>query len=110
IPAIGPGTNQWVLAQTEGTAVETVRQVLASQRFPAYFGVSVEIAGKSLAGVHGRPAVLASSLDDAAEDQPIPDLRVKVHLSDSLALYAQQRLRTFWFGSLIALSFVAVFV
>jgi signal transduction histidine kinase len=107
----GPdGGDQWVLAQTESATWQRIKEVVASQRFPEYFQVGVEIAGKPMARVVGMPQLLASSDAETTDTRPVPAFRVSIHLTDPLALYARQRVRTFWFGSLIALASLAVFI
>jgi signal transduction histidine kinase len=101
--------NQWLFAQPEARAARIVKEVLVAQRLASYLGVSVTIAGKSLASIDGTPETLATA-SFLAGDGSNPDLKVSVHLINPPLLYARQRTRTFLFGSLIGISAIAVLI
>ncbi|MHB8522627.1 MAG: ATP-binding protein [Limisphaerales bacterium] len=94
------GTNGWLFAQAEDSLRRGLRETLAAQSLPAYFGVAVDVAGRNLASARSGTTVLASSTGR--------EIKVSVHLADPVAFYARQRVRTMWFGSLIGVSVAAV--
>ena len=104
------GLNRWMLALSEDAAVNLARQAVATVVLPAYLGLDIEIAGKTLAQSPDSATILASSPDRVNASTPLPGLRVNVVLRDPQALFARQRMRTLWFGSLIALATGAVFI
>lgn len=99
-----------MVARPETTVLRLLNQVVEFLRVPAYFGVSVGIAGRTMIHLNGSPLVLASASSAGARDGFDSILKVSVHLTDPPALYARQRVRTLWFGSLIAVSALGLFL
>jgi signal transduction histidine kinase len=101
------------------------------QRVPEYFGVTLDVAGKTIVssnqlpaisyvgggksgghyskqGVGGNPPELLAVA--AKVEDGVPQLRVGVHLIGHDLLFSRQRSRTAWFGLLIAASAVAAII
>ncbi|MBI4657708.1 MAG: hypothetical protein HY735_02460 [Verrucomicrobia bacterium] len=95
----------WWFAWPEAKVREALHRVLQAQVWPAYFGISIVVADRALADSGAASPTLATAVGRAAG---MPALEVSVHLTDAAALYARQRMRTVWFGSLIGLSTGAV--
>jgi len=110
------GKQRWVFAISEADIRKIVDEVVAAQSAPAYFKVGVVIAGKSLTtpprDAEEIAVASAKSLGTSAAEPEAapPDLAVQVYLTDPSALFARQRARTLWFGSLMVLSALAVLV
>jgi len=102
------GDRYLIRAIPETEVRERVSRLAGPPLVPAYFGVSVEIAGRTL--VSNTVPVLALVAGNLSGDGSATDLKVTIHLTDSDTVYAQQRLRTWRFGGLIVLSVVAVLV
>jgi signal transduction histidine kinase len=99
----------WLLARSESAVGEIFRAALARQSVPAYFTVSWKLAGKGwenevLDGESFKIMAEASGVPGS----PLESAAVQVLLSDPGAFYERQRARTLWFGSLIAVSALAV--
>ncbi len=119
--AVPTTAARWLILQTEGEtdkrhfvcwpepkltqAIATA--IPATIRIPDYFAVKVAAAGESLPGAGGAVGVsnstnhqvLASAIRSLGSQEA---LRVTILLTDRTALFARQRVRSFWFGSLIA--------
>lgn len=119
--------------ENPGTTLNPIAAILNQARIPDYFGISLELAGKSIVssnslpvliltgssggkggpGIWKRtmagspPAILATAtkLEDGSEL-----LKVAVHLIGPDRLYANQRDRTVWFSLLIIASAAAAIV
>lgn len=98
----------WVRAISETEVREIMGRLAGPPLVPAYFGVSVEIAGRTL--VTNTASVLATATGSLPGQSDLTDLKVTIHLTDPDTLYARQRSRTWRFGALIVLSVVAVLV
>ena len=81
---------------------------LNSQILPKYFSIGAEVAGTDLIGGPNAYPVLATALGGG--NGTVPELRVKVHLTDRATLYASLQTRRLWFGGLIAMSAGAVLI
>ncbi len=94
------------VAITDESAARIVLESVRSLQTPAYFGLQIDVAGKSLLSVtNDSPVIADSSLGQAASA-----FRVQVRLVDPDAFYSRQRTRTLWMGALIGLSMAAVLV
>jgi signal transduction histidine kinase len=94
------------VAITDESAARIALESVRSLQTPAYFGLQVDVAGKSLHSVTNDSPVLAdSSLGHASTA-----FRVQVRLVDPDAFYSRQRTRTLWMGALIGLSMAAVLI
>jgi len=100
----------WCVALSEDHARRIVDRVLRAQRRPAYFGVGVEVSGRTFCPTATNRAVLAAVRHPTAPVESDCPLQVSIVLTDPDQLFARQRSRTLWFGSLIALAAVAVLV
>jgi signal transduction histidine kinase len=120
---------RWLVVQTqeeEGArrficceASDLDRQISAAVpgafRIPAYFAVKVAVAGQEFPGITGQAAsspasearVMATSI---RREGTLEALRVTVFLADRNALFKRQRIRSFWFGSLIVAAAVAALI
>jgi signal transduction histidine kinase len=96
-------------AWPEQSFVQHIKEMIAAQSWPAYLGIDVEIAGRKLLSSREDAPVLASAAS-AFSTLLLPRLKVSVSLVDPASLYSRQRTRTIWFGLVIALSALAVFV
>lgn len=94
------------LAVTDESAARIAADTVRSLQAPSYFGLSIEIAGKSLLSVTNDLPVLAES----APVNVSSAFRVHVRLVDPDALYSRQHTRTLWMGALIGLSMAAVLI
>ncbi|MEO5803578.1 MAG: hypothetical protein ABIR24_08600, partial [Verrucomicrobiota bacterium] len=126
------GSNVWINCVPERELRKIVENISHSAKnVPDYFGISAELSGKKFTdeksirpwysiqwmgrkGGGTRKAedssdapVLASSV--GADDQ-MTELKVSVHLTSRSTLFERQRLRSFWFSSLIVVSAAAAFV
>lgn len=104
------GQDRWLLALTESDVSQLTSQVIQGQPLPAYLDLTVEMAGKSLITLTNNPLVLATATAGSSDTRGAPPMRVSVHLTDPDRLYARQRTRSLWFGSLIAIAAAAVLV
>ncbi|MBI4325102.1 MAG: hypothetical protein HY674_07540 [Chloroflexi bacterium] len=102
--------HYWVLAWSEENVRRRVGRILEAQPLPAYFGLAVEIGGRKVVNGRSGSPVLAAAAHGAAGSNDMAGLTVAVQLTDADALYARQRTRSLWFGSLIGLSVVAVMI
>jgi signal transduction histidine kinase len=101
------------------------------KHLPGYFGIGVEVAGKKISefapdlhlwtfryksGGKGGGGEVKESLDAPATNvlasavQPEQLLKVNVYLTSPDKLYQLQGARTFWFGSLVAVSAAAALI
>jgi signal transduction histidine kinase len=101
------------------------------QRVPEYFGITLDVAGKTIVSSNHLPAigyvgggksgghysrqVVAGKPSEllavaAKVEDGVPQLRVGVHLIGHDLLFSRQRSRTAWFGLLIAASAVAAII
>ncbi len=93
----------WWVAWPEQVLFDTLQQALKKVSLPAYLGCAVEVGGRAVPGtVKAEPvlAIIAGSSEDSADR----GLSVAIGLADPNLLYARQQMRTWWFGSLIAIS------
>lgn len=96
------------LAITDESAARIVLDAVRSLQTPAYFGLQIDVAGKSLLSVTNDSPLLADFAPGASAPSSV--FRVQVRLVDSDAFYARQRTRTLWMGALIGLSMAAVLI
>ena len=119
-------TNQWFVCRGESELGHLTTELTAGEKhMPEYFGIGVEVAGKKIRefapDLHMwtfgyRPGGKAGGgevkvpLDALATNvlasavQPEQLLKVNVYLTSPDKLYQRQGARTFWFGSLVAVS------
>jgi signal transduction histidine kinase len=98
----------WLAIWPRDRLEQALKGSLRSQILPQYLAVGVEVAGADVTGgPEGCPVLATASGGGNGE---VPELRVKVYLTDRAMLYARLRARRFWFGGLIAVSAGAVFV
>jgi signal transduction histidine kinase len=132
----GGDTNAWFICHRESEIASRLNRLLAEkQPVPDYLGVGVEIAGRKINTLNsdlrlwhyagwnnphspgggekkeyaGETAtnILASAAESQAGEEA---LRVNVYLTSPSTLYRRQGARTFWFGSLVAVSAAAALI
>jgi signal transduction histidine kinase len=91
----------WMLARPAESLVRCAENALTTEHLPDDFQVGFQWAGRYLSPPP-QAAVLATAT--ATNSPAMPEVRAAVYLKDPASFYARQRTRTFWFGSLIALS------
>ncbi len=95
------GIRSYICHRESELARQVPESVSATFRIPAYFAVKVAVGGREFAGP--STALTAKVLATAVGKNGITEsLRVTVSLTDPNALFKRQRLRSFWFGLLIA--------
>jgi signal transduction histidine kinase len=97
----------WWVAWPEDGLRARVRRILDVMSLPAYLGCEVKVGGRTITA----PAETASALatvSDRLDSVGGVELAATVWLADPDLLYARQRKRTWWFGSLIAISATSV--
>jgi signal transduction histidine kinase len=99
--------GRWWLAWPEATLLDRIQRALRAVSVPAYLDCSVSLEGRPVGAAAPSELVLASSQVRLGEPTG-PILAAAVWLADPDLLYARQRTRTWWFGSLIAVSAVSV--
>lgn len=100
------GSNRWWTFRSEEALRSLVADALRVRAGEPYLGFAVELGGRALNSVPGGGDPLAVAAGAGGEaDSP---LRVTAVLANPAALYAYQRTRRLWFGSLIGLSAVSV--
>ena len=136
-PAISANTtpiNPWFLCRTEAEISRQLFPLLEMKgQWPKYFGIGIDVAGKRLregapdlriwrqlglfegGGSKGRtvylPTTATNMLASAFYSEKGDDLlRVSVYLTSPATLFRRQSDRTFWFGSLVAISALAAFI
>jgi signal transduction histidine kinase len=125
-------TNHWYVCRGESELGHRIAELAAGEKqIPEYFGIGVEVAGKKIRAfapdLHlwtfryvgggkssGREVrvpldVLATNVLASAV-QPEQLLKVNVYLTSPDKLYQRQGARTFWFGSLVAVSAAAALI
>jgi signal transduction histidine kinase len=102
--------GRWYIALAGEQVERIVERVLRAQRRPAYLGLTVEVAGRAFTPGLTNATVLASMSNYGALAAGECPLQVSVYLAQPNRLYARQRARTIWFGSLIALAAAAVLI
>jgi signal transduction histidine kinase len=125
-------TNPWFLCQSESEIGQKLTQLLNDkEQIPEYFGIGIEVAREGLResapdlrlwrdfnffenGTKKRIyfAQTATNILAAAShlDAGIPQLKVNVYLTSPSTLFKRQSQRTFWFGSLVAITSLAAFI
>jgi signal transduction histidine kinase len=107
------------------------RLVDSASQVPEYFGITLELAGRSILSASNLPVLVEGSLGKAAGsgwkstrhiappeilatatkgDAGAPFLKLNVHLTSPQMLFARQRERTLWFGLLISVSAVGALI
>ena len=134
VRAAGGGPGARFVCRPESEIVSRVAALIErSKQVPAYLGIGVEVAGREVAwgaaggpgrgtgravgqgrgGVRprlpaeGAPSLLAWA---AAAGAGAERIRVNAYLADAALLFARQRARTVWFGSLIGVAAVAALI
>jgi signal transduction histidine kinase len=113
------GTNHVIFCRSEEKVRQIVQSVLSqAHKVPNYFAIVVEVAGRSIQAATNTAATVAVSSgplgglqqpvtmkkDQASLRTARDGLKVSVHLLHPDLLYARQRQRSFWFGTLLAVS------
>jgi signal transduction histidine kinase len=136
-PATSPNTaptNPWFVCRTEAEISRRLFPLLELKgQLPNYFGIQIEVAGKPLregvpdlriwrksglfegGGAKDAKIYLPMSATNALASASyslngIDLFRANVYLTSPATLFQRQRDRTFWFGSLVAISALAAFV
>ena len=126
---LGSSPDRWLVVQTQEekgarrficcAASDLERQISAAVaegfRIPAYFAVKVAVDGQEFPEITEKVAsspapearVLATSI---RREGTLEALRVTVSLADRNALFKRQRIRSFWFGSLIVSAAAAALI
>ena len=123
----------WVRCHSAEAIRRRLDQIMAKgAEVPDYFGVGLELAGKTLIGADDLPGwreaftggkygtkirqpldrsfVPALIASKAQSDPVLQELKVALYLTSPDTLFARQRARVFWFGLLIGASALAAFV
>jgi signal transduction histidine kinase len=125
-------TNHWFVCRGESELGSWLTQwVSEKKRIPEYFGVEVEVAGRKIKafapdlhlwtfsyrpGGKAGGGEVRTTLDAlatnvlASAEKPEQLLKVKVYLTSPDKLFQRQSARTFWFGSLVAVSAAAALI
>jgi signal transduction histidine kinase len=129
----GPPGEFWFACQPQPDISSALSaQLQAAPRIPSYFGLDVQLAGRTLPGLprdlrlwREVPASVKSGsvkkdvsadvattiLASAAKTESGSDLmKVNIYLTSPATLYKLQTARTFWFGSLILFSAVGALI
>jgi signal transduction histidine kinase len=125
-------TNHWFVCHSESDLGHRITELATGEKhIPDYFGIGVEVAGRKIrafapdlhmwtfsyrsggkAGggeVRGQLDALATNVLASAV-RPEQLLKVNVYLTSPDKLYQRQAARTFWFGSLVAVSAAAALI
>jgi len=133
--ALSAGTNQYrVTCRRESDLRQHLQSLIdARLKVQEYFGIGFELAGHTLVGVREFPrwrevfsaGKSGSKQREELDPQKFPpilfashttplsataDLKINVFLTSPDVLFARQRARVFWFGTLIALSAMAALI
>src|ERR1017187_3974825 len=125
-------TNHWYVCRGESELGHRIAELAAGEKqIPDYFGIGVEVAGKKISkfapelhlwtfyykpGGKAGGGEVKSQLDALATNvlvsavRPEQFLKVNVYLTSPDKLYQRQGARTFWFGSLVAVSAAAALI
>lgn len=136
-PASSEATNEvWLACWPEAAVCTLVHQAILNTPTPDYTAITVELAGRRLAPGETTAAQASSSTQPGSASSPkamvdhrirpnaasrespllataskmagdVTEMKVAIHLANASLLYARQRTRTFWFGTLIATAAVA---
>ena len=134
VPRDGTGTNLWFTCRGESELGAKMTALAENEKqLPEFFGVGIEVAGKKLAPnapdlrvwrydyyvSKGAGQVKKTYSDEQAAtilatatkaENGAEQLKINVYLTSPTALFQRQRTRSFWFGSLIAVSTVAALI
>jgi signal transduction histidine kinase len=97
----------WWVAWPEDSLSARVRRILDVMSLPAYLGCEIRIGGRTITTSAEMESVLAT-VSGSADRPGVTELAATIWLADPDLLYARQRKRTWWFGSLIAVSAASV--
>jgi signal transduction histidine kinase len=97
----------WWVAWPEDSLTARVRQILDVMSLPAYLGCEIRIGGRTVTASAEMESVLAT-MSSSASRPGVTEFAATIWLADPDRLYARQRKRTWWFGSLIAVSAASV--
>ena len=103
------GVRRYVCHRESDLARQIPATLSAAFRIPPYFSVTIAVAGQEFpeTAVASSAKLLASA---TRMEGGVEVMRVTVSLADRNALFKRQRVRSFWFGSLIAAAAVAALV
>jgi signal transduction histidine kinase len=125
-------TNHWFVCRGESDLGLRIKELTVGEKhIPDYFGIGVEVAGRKIRAFAPdlhlwtfsyRPggkagggevrvpldALATNVLASAVRSEPL--LKVNVYLTSPDKLYQLQGARTFWFGSLVAVSAAAALI
>ena len=95
------GVRRYVCHRESDLARQIPATLSAAFRIPPYFSVTIAVAGQEFpeTAVASSAKLLASA---TRMEGGVEVMRVTVSLADRNALFKRQRVRSFWFGSLIA--------
>jgi signal transduction histidine kinase len=134
VPLDENGTNHWFTCRSESELGSKITALVEKgKQIPEFFGIGVEVAGKKLAAYapdlsvwrygyyvsKGAGQVKKAYMDEQATTilatasqaaEGAERLKINVYLTSPTALFRRQRARSFWFGSLIAVSTVAALI
>ena len=99
--------GKWWLAWPEEALRTQVRMALEAVSLPAEFACGINVGGRRMTSSGPAETRLASRTTGLA-GATSPELTATLWLFDPATLYARQRKRTWWFGSLIAVSVASV--
>ncbi|MCL4178794.1 MAG: HAMP domain-containing histidine kinase [Verrucomicrobia bacterium] len=103
-----PAANgTWWLAWPEEALRTQVQRALHAVSIPAEFACGIEVGGRRMTS-SGPAETRLASRTVPLRSPTTPELTATIWLFDPDTLYARQRKRTWWFGSLIAVSVVSV--
>jgi signal transduction histidine kinase len=97
----------WWVAWPEDGLRARVRRILDVMSLPAYLGCEINVGGRTITAPAEEASALAT-VSDRLDWAGGVDLTATIWLADPDLLYARQRKRTWWFGSLIAISAASV--
>lgn len=94
------GTNRCLLALSESQTARWIQETIQRLNPPAHLGVELALAGKAIMKVTGDRLATV----EIAASPFRPQAQLSVRLTAPEALFARQRVRTYWFGGLVCLS------
>ncbi len=109
MPVSGVG-YRWITGMSEPEVDKLVHDAMAAFSLPPYLGLTMDIAGHRIGTTGSVTNPLAVASGEDAPGKGIPGFKATVFLSHPDALYARQRTRTRWFGSMIAAAAISVLV
>jgi signal transduction histidine kinase len=103
------GVRRYVCHRESDLARQIPATLSTAFRIPAYFSLTIALAGQEFPEMKAAPSTkpLASA---TRMEGGVEVMRATVSLTDRNALFKRQRIRSFWFGSLIAAAATAALV